>query len=219
LETALVESGLSYCILRPTVLFGKEDVLINNIAWAVRHLPVFGVFGSGDYRLQPIYVDDLAQAAGEQAVGDGCGIVEAIATPAKWPADWTAWLNTGPTDDNLHRDAQPGAHPPYALPVDDLRIRELKRDDRDTWIGCDIACGRDSCEAAGHPLDIWHTGDAVHIYSNLQGITLQLRHEVPTQVDLAATSFKVSVTLTPADALAVAGELLTVAAVRVRDNP
>jgi NADH dehydrogenase len=63
LERALVESGISYAILRPTVLFGEEDILINNIAWILRRLPVFGVFGSGDYRLQPIYVDDLAQLA------------------------------------------------------------------------------------------------------------------------------------------------------------
>jgi NADH dehydrogenase len=63
LEKALIESGLSYAILRPTVLFGKEDILINNIAWTLRHLPVFGVFGDGQYRLQPIYVDDLAALA------------------------------------------------------------------------------------------------------------------------------------------------------------
>jgi NADH dehydrogenase len=63
LERALIESGLSYAILRPTVLFGKEDILINNIAWLLRHLPVFGVFGDGNYRLQPIYVDDLAALA------------------------------------------------------------------------------------------------------------------------------------------------------------
>ncbi len=63
LEKALKETGLSYSILRPTVLFGKEDILINNIAWALRKLPVFGVFGNGHYRLQPIYVDDLAELA------------------------------------------------------------------------------------------------------------------------------------------------------------
>jgi len=66
LERALVESGLSYAILRPAVLFGKEDILVNNMAWALRHLPVFGVFGDGQYKLQPIYVDDLAQLAVEQ---------------------------------------------------------------------------------------------------------------------------------------------------------
>lgn len=78
LESALKGSGLSYCILRPTVLFGKEDVLINNIAWSLRHLPVVGVFGAGDYRLQPIYVDDLAQAAAERVSGDRNEVLEAI---------------------------------------------------------------------------------------------------------------------------------------------
>jgi uncharacterized protein YbjT (DUF2867 family) len=63
LERALIESGLSYAILRPTVLFGREDILINNIAWALRRFPVFALFGDGQYRLQPIYVEDLADLA------------------------------------------------------------------------------------------------------------------------------------------------------------
>jgi len=63
MEDQLRSMGLSHCILRPTVLFGKEDILINNIAWCLRYLPVFGIFGDGQYRLQPIYVDDLAEAA------------------------------------------------------------------------------------------------------------------------------------------------------------
>jgi NADH dehydrogenase len=63
LEAALVESGVSYAILRPAVIFGKEDILLNNIAWTLRRVPVFGVFGDGQYRLQPIYVEDLAALA------------------------------------------------------------------------------------------------------------------------------------------------------------
>lgn len=78
LESTLRGLGVSYCILRPTVLFGKEDVLINNIAWALRHLPVIGVFGSGDYKLQPICVDDLARAAAEQVGSDADEVLEAI---------------------------------------------------------------------------------------------------------------------------------------------
>lgn len=78
LERGLVDSGLSYAILRPAVLFGGRDILINNIAWMLRKFPVFGVFGDGEYRLQPIHVDDLA----ELAVREGCGsenhIVDAI---------------------------------------------------------------------------------------------------------------------------------------------
>lgn len=78
LERALIESGLSYAILRPTVLFGKEDILINNMAWLLRHLPVFGVFGDGSYRLQPIYVDDLAALAVAQGSASANTTLNAI---------------------------------------------------------------------------------------------------------------------------------------------
>ena len=78
LEKALKETGLSYSILRPTVIFGKEDILINNIAWALRKLPVFGVFGNGQYRLQPIYVNDLAELAVEQGEKVDNTIIDAI---------------------------------------------------------------------------------------------------------------------------------------------
>ncbi|MDE3091586.1 MAG: NAD(P)H-binding protein [Chloroflexota bacterium] len=78
LERALIESGLSYAILRPTVVFGPEDILINNIAWTLRHLPVFGVFGDGEYKLQPIYVDDLAALAVEQGKSRENRIIDAI---------------------------------------------------------------------------------------------------------------------------------------------
>jgi NADH dehydrogenase len=75
LERALRESGLPHSVLRPTVLFGREDILVNNIAWALRKLPVFGVFGDGAYRLQPIHVDDLAKLAVEQGVATGDAVV------------------------------------------------------------------------------------------------------------------------------------------------
>jgi NADH dehydrogenase len=58
-----MESGIPHTILRPAVLFGGPGILVNNIAWALRHLPVFGVFGSGRYRLQPISVEDFAAMA------------------------------------------------------------------------------------------------------------------------------------------------------------
>jgi uncharacterized protein YbjT (DUF2867 family) len=79
LERAVIDSGLSYAILRPTVIFGLEDILINNIAWFVRHLPAFGVPGDGRYPIRPIYVEDLALAIAdaverqESAVADAVG--------------------------------------------------------------------------------------------------------------------------------------------------
>lgn len=62
-EQNVKESGVSYAILRPTVLFGKEDILINNIAWLLRRFPFFAIPGDGSYRLQPVFVDDLAELA------------------------------------------------------------------------------------------------------------------------------------------------------------
>jgi uncharacterized protein YbjT (DUF2867 family) len=67
-EKAIIESGLSYTILRPTVIFGIEDILINNIAWFARHFPVFAIPGSGEYRVQPIFVEDLAELATNGAI-------------------------------------------------------------------------------------------------------------------------------------------------------
>jgi uncharacterized protein YbjT (DUF2867 family) len=59
-EDAVRAGGLSYAIVRPTVLFGDDDILVNNIAWLVRHFPVFAVPGDGRYRLRPVATPDLA---------------------------------------------------------------------------------------------------------------------------------------------------------------
>jgi uncharacterized protein YbjT (DUF2867 family) len=63
LERAIQSSSLSYAILRPAVLFGEGDILINNIAFLLRRLPVFAIPGRGDYHVQPIFVEDLAELA------------------------------------------------------------------------------------------------------------------------------------------------------------
>lgn len=78
LEQTIINSGLSYAILRPAVVFGREDILINNIACTLRHLPVFGVFGDGQYKLQPIYVEDFAALAVEQGSRRDKVIINAI---------------------------------------------------------------------------------------------------------------------------------------------
>jgi NADH dehydrogenase len=77
-ELALKKSGLSYAILRPAVLFGKEDILINNIAWALRRFPAFGLFGDGSCRLCPIFVADLAAAAVAYGSTEECAVVDAV---------------------------------------------------------------------------------------------------------------------------------------------
>jgi uncharacterized protein YbjT (DUF2867 family) len=62
-EEVIQDSRLTYAILRPNVLFGDQGILINNIAWFLRHTPVFGVPGSGEYQMQPVFVEDLAHLA------------------------------------------------------------------------------------------------------------------------------------------------------------
>ncbi|MGH9169884.1 MAG: SDR family oxidoreductase [Acidimicrobiales bacterium] len=64
-ERALAETGISYSVLRPAILFGGDGVLVNNIAWLLRRMPVFAVGGTGQYRIRAIHVDDLARLAVE----------------------------------------------------------------------------------------------------------------------------------------------------------
>jgi len=67
-EEALKASGVPYAIVRPTLVFGKEDILVNNIAWLIRKFPVFPMMGDGQYKLQPIYVRDLASIAADNGM-------------------------------------------------------------------------------------------------------------------------------------------------------
>ncbi len=78
LERLVVESGLSYAIVRPALIFGDEDILIHNIAWFLRRLPVFVVPGDGRYRVQPVFVGDLANLAMRLAGEADNVIVDAV---------------------------------------------------------------------------------------------------------------------------------------------
>ena len=77
-EQAIRESGMTYGILRPAVIFGDQGILINNIAWFLRHMPVFVVPGDGEYCLQPIFVEDLADLAVTQGSSDENVILDAV---------------------------------------------------------------------------------------------------------------------------------------------
>ncbi|MEN8173026.1 MAG: NAD(P)H-binding protein, partial [Chloroflexota bacterium] len=78
LEEMVQGSSLSYAILRPTVIFGVEDILINNIAWMLRRYPFFVIPGAGDYRLQPIYAEDLAALAVQAGKEEDNTIIDAV---------------------------------------------------------------------------------------------------------------------------------------------
>lgn len=77
-EKAIIHSRLSYAIIRPTLVFGAEDILINNIAWLLRRVPVFAIPGSGDYRVQPVFVEDVAEIAVSTAHHHENVVVDAV---------------------------------------------------------------------------------------------------------------------------------------------
>ena len=77
-EQAILRSRLSHAIIRPTVIFGREDILINNIAWFLRRFPAFAVFGAGDYRIQPVFVEDVAEIAVRAGQATDDRIVDAV---------------------------------------------------------------------------------------------------------------------------------------------
>jgi uncharacterized protein YbjT (DUF2867 family) len=70
-EEAIRSAGIPCSVIRPTLVFGREDVLINNMAWLMRRMPLFPIFGDGLYRVQPVFVDDVAALA--VAEGDQSG--------------------------------------------------------------------------------------------------------------------------------------------------
>jgi NADH dehydrogenase len=84
IERMLQRVGIPHSILRPTVLFGHDDILINNIAWTLRWFPVVGYFGRGDYRIRPIHLDDFADLAVEHGTHEGNEIVDAVG-PEDYP--------------------------------------------------------------------------------------------------------------------------------------
>ena len=69
-EKLVQESGLSYGVVRPTLVVGPNDILVNNIAWLLRRFPVFAVPGSGEYRVQPVTLDDTGEIIAEVAKDD-----------------------------------------------------------------------------------------------------------------------------------------------------
>jgi len=77
-EKAVTESGMSYAILRPTVLVGTEDILINNIAYLMRRFPFFFIPGDGSYGIQPVYIEDLADLAVEGVYSKENYVIDAV---------------------------------------------------------------------------------------------------------------------------------------------
>jgi uncharacterized protein YbjT (DUF2867 family) len=77
-EEALRSSEVGHAIIRPTVVFGAEDILINNIAYVLRRLPVFGIPGKGDYRVRPVAVEDVADLCAAAGAREADEVIDAV---------------------------------------------------------------------------------------------------------------------------------------------
>jgi uncharacterized protein YbjT (DUF2867 family) len=78
LEELIRNARFHHAIVRPAVVFGAEDILINNMAFLLRKLPLFLIPGTGQYRLQPIYVEDLASIAVDAGHATGDLVMDAV---------------------------------------------------------------------------------------------------------------------------------------------
>src|ERR1035437_7802692 len=91
-DQALTDLGVSHAVLRPAILFGGNGVLINNIAWLLRRLPVFAVGGTGEYRIRPIHVDDLAPLAVRAGSSTQTEVIDAVGPDRPAFAELVAYI-------------------------------------------------------------------------------------------------------------------------------
>ena len=77
LESVVQSAGIEWVIVRPTLTYGPGDILINNLAWALRRFPVYGLPGLGRYTVQPVHVDDVARVCVEAASGEVARVIDA----------------------------------------------------------------------------------------------------------------------------------------------
>ncbi len=111
-EEILAQLGLSYAILRPAILFGGNGVLLNNIAWLLRRLPIFGIGGSGDYKIRPIYVDDLARLAVKAGTERANEVIDAVGPERPTFEELVRLIR-----DAVHSRARLVHVPSYGIPV------------------------------------------------------------------------------------------------------
>lgn len=78
-ERVLAEAMPEHAVIRPSLVFGgRQEILVNNMAWLLRHLPLYAVPGDGRYRVQPVSVEDVADLALVAARGTGASICDAV---------------------------------------------------------------------------------------------------------------------------------------------
>ncbi|MEW5818578.1 MAG: NmrA family NAD(P)-binding protein [Cyanobacteriota bacterium] len=78
IEDYIINSGLPYTIIRPALIFAEGDILINNIAWCLRRFPFFILPGKGEYKLNPVFAEDLAKACVDVVESEENDIIDVV---------------------------------------------------------------------------------------------------------------------------------------------
>ncbi len=124
-EEALWEAGVPASVVRPTVVFGGNDVLLNNIAYLARRLPVFAVAGSGAYRVRPVHVEDVARLCLEEAGNSAERAVVDAVGPEGFTFDELVTVITGAVGARTHLLHLPAALLPPLAGVLGLLLRDV----------------------------------------------------------------------------------------------
>lgn len=64
-EQAIQNSGLDWTIFRASIIYGKNDGFLRMMSKIIRFVPFVPIFGDGKYKIQPLYIKDLAEAMGK----------------------------------------------------------------------------------------------------------------------------------------------------------
>jgi len=67
-EQSVINNGLEWVILRPSIIYGKSDGFLTIMSKIIRGLPFVPIFGDGKYKLQAIHIDDLTEALAQAAL-------------------------------------------------------------------------------------------------------------------------------------------------------
>ena len=70
-EIAVQQAFPGAILIRPAVMFGPDDAFLTTVVRLLRILPVYPVFGPGETRLQPVYVEDVAEGIARVLSGAG----------------------------------------------------------------------------------------------------------------------------------------------------
>lgn len=167
-EQALRDLRLSHAVLRPAILFGGNGVLINNIAWLLRHLPVFAVGGTGGYRIRPIHVDDLARLAVQAGNSAETEVIDAVGPERPTFADLVRFIKEA-VGSRSQVVRVPGSLIPPTARLLGLTLRDTLLTAEEYHAMADGLADTDSPATGETSLTRWitdHKGTLGHTYAN-----------------------------------------------------